>query len=132
MPDEDVTISATFEAPITINCKNGGSVSATVGENTNATRAQSGETVTLSATPDEGYTVTKVHVYNGNNTYNVIDNGDGTFSFTMPASAVTVEVEFSKTIGALTISYFGDRTTATIDAHPTIRSPSPTTLMLTK
>ena len=115
MPDEDVTISATFEAPITINCKNGGSVSATVGENTNATRAQSGETVTLSATPDEGYTVTKVHVYNGNNTYNVIDNGDGTFSFTMPASAVTVEVEFSKTIGALTISYFGDRTTATID-----------------
>ncbi len=115
MPDEDVTISATFEAPITINCKNGGSVSATVGENTNATRAQSDETVTLSATPDEGYTVTKVHVYNGNKTYNVIDNGDGTFSFTMPASAVTVEVEFSKTIGALTISYFGDRTTATID-----------------
>ena len=119
MPNEAVTINATFEAPITINCKNGGSVSASVGENTNVTKAQSGETVTLTATPDEGYTVTKVHVYNGNDTYNVIDNGDGTYSFTMPASAVTVEVEFSKTIGALTISYFGDRTTATINGNYT-------------
>lgn len=114
-PREAVTIDATFEAPITINCKNGGSVSATVGENTNVTTAQVGETVTLTATPDEGYTVTNIHVYNGNSTYNVTDNADGTFSFTMPASAVTVEVEFSKTIGALTISHFGDRTTATID-----------------
>lgn len=118
-PREAVTISATFEAEITINCKNGGSVSATVGENTNVTKAQSGETVTLTATPDEGYSVTNVLVYNGNNNYNVIDNGDGTFSFTMPASAVTVEVEFSKTIGALTISYFGDRTTATINGNYT-------------
>lgn len=118
-PREDATIDATFEAPITINCKNGGSVSASVGENTNITTAQVGETVTLTATPDEGYTVTKVHVYNGNDTYNVIDNGDGTYSFTMPASAVTVEVEFSKTIGALTISYFGDRTTATINGNYT-------------
>ena len=115
MPNEDVIINVTFAPPITINCKNGGSVSASVGENTNVTEAQSGETVTLTATPDEGYTVTNVLVYNGNDTYNVIDNGDGTFSFTMPASAVTVEVEFSKTIGALTISHFGDRTTATID-----------------
>ena len=115
MPNEAVTINATFEAPITINCKKGGSVSASVGENTNVTKAQSGETVTLTATPDEGYSVTNIHVYNGNEDYTVIDNGDGTFSFTMPASAVTVEVEFFKTIGALTISHLGDRTTATID-----------------
>ena len=115
MPNEAVTINATFETPIAINCKNGGSVSASVGENTNVTKAQSGETVTLTATPDEGYSVTNIHVYNGNEDYTVINNGDGTYSFTMPANAVTVEVEFSSTIGALTISHLGDRTTATID-----------------
>ena len=115
MPNEAVTINATFETPIAINCNNGGSVSASVGENTNVTKAQVGKIVTLTATPDEGYSVTNIHVYNGNEDYIVTNNGDGTYSFTMPASAVTVEVEFSKTIGALTISHLGDRTTATID-----------------
>lgn len=58
-----------------------------------STTAESGQTITLAATPDEGYTlgswsVTKT---NGGATVTVTNN-----TFTMPAEAVTVSASFSK------------------------------------
>ena len=54
-----------------------------------------GETVTVTATPDEGYAVDEVIVTDKNgNPVEVTDNGDGTYSFTQPAADVTVKVVF--------------------------------------
>ncbi len=52
-----------------------------------------GETVTLTATPDEGYAISSLTVAKSDDpetTVDVIKNSDGTYSFTMPAYPVTV------------------------------------------
>ncbi len=57
--------------------------------------AAAGETVTVTLAPDEGYKADGVTVTDANgNTVAVTDNGDGTYTFTMPASAVTVTPSF--------------------------------------
>ena len=63
-------------------------------------RANAGRTVTVTVKPDEGYQVSAVTVTDaGGKTLAVKDNGNGTWSFTMPSSAVTVTPVFTK-IGA--------------------------------
>lgn len=63
----------------------------------NTTRAVSGRTVTITAAPAEGYEVDAVTVTDaGGNAVAVKDNGDGTYSFIMPASAVSVQVTFAE------------------------------------
>jgi len=57
-----------------------------------AIRAEAGKKITVTATADEGYVVDKVKVTWGSGSVLVTDNGDGTYSFTMPAGAVTVTV----------------------------------------
>ena len=58
-------------------------------------RAKRGDTVTITAKPDEGYQVGKVAVTDKNgDTVKVTDKGDGVYTFTMPASAVSVDVTF--------------------------------------
>ena len=62
------------------------------------TNPAEGETVTVTATPDEGYAVDKVIVTDKDgNPVEVTDNGDGTYSFTQPAADVTVKVVFKDT-----------------------------------
>ena len=58
--------------------------------------AEKGETVTLTATSaDERYKVDEVTVVDGNGKLiQLTDNGDGTYSFSMPASGVTVRAAF--------------------------------------
>ena len=57
--------------------------------------AKSGEKVTITAKPDDGYTVGSVTVTDSNGkSVTVTDNGDGTYSFTMPSGKVTVDVTF--------------------------------------
>ena len=57
--------------------------------------AKAGDTVTITVTPDEGYAVKEVKVTDGNGkAVKVTDNGDGTYSFKMPASGVNVEPFF--------------------------------------
>ena len=72
--------------PITVNSVANGTATA------DATRAMIGKKITVTATADEGYVVDKVKVTWGSGSVLVTDNGDGTYSFTMPAGAVTVTV----------------------------------------
>lgn len=58
--------------------------------------AKKGDTVTITVTPDRYYKVDGVTVKDSNGKeIAVTDNGDGTFTFKMPASKVTVEPTFS-------------------------------------
>ena len=54
-----------------------------------------GVTVTITPTPDAGYTVEQVLVTDKNGDHvKVINNGDGTYSFTQPAGKVNINVTF--------------------------------------
>ena len=58
-------------------------------------RPFSGQTVTITPKPDEGYTVDKVTVTDADGkAVEVSPNGDGTYSFTQPSGAVTITVTF--------------------------------------
>lgn len=58
-------------------------------------RAREGQTVTVTPVPDEGYAVGSVTVTTEDGTEVPVTEGeDGTWTFTMPAGAVTVEVGF--------------------------------------
>ena len=71
--------------------------------------ASSGRIVTLTVTPDEGYDLAALTVTDKNgNKMEVTDNGDGTYTFKMPASKVTVKAMFTKDIVTLPF----------IDVHP--------------
>ena len=59
-------------------------------------KAVRGESVTITAAPDEGYRVDSVTVTDKNgNPVAVTDNGDGIYTFRMPASPVTVAASFA-------------------------------------
>ena len=58
-------------------------------------RPFSGQTVTITPKPDEGYTVDKVTVTDADGKpVEVSPNGDGTYCFTQPSGAVTITVTF--------------------------------------
>ena len=100
MPAEDMTITAKW----TKNSSGGSSTptyAPTVTQPENGTVTVSpksprkGVTVTITPTPDAGYTVEQVLVTDKNgDAVEVINNGDGTYSFTQPAGKVNVEVTF--------------------------------------
>ena len=76
-------------------------IAAPVAENGTVTvspaAASIGTTVTVTPKPDEGYEVGKVTVTDKDgNEIPVTDNGDGTYSFTMPGGKVTVNVAFKE------------------------------------
>lgn len=78
-------------------------VSVTKAENgtvtTDRTYACAGTTVTVTATPDEGYDLTGVSVADGNGgAIEVTANDDGTYSFTMPTGGVTVTASFAASL----------------------------------
>ena len=63
----------------------------------NPANAKAGDTVILTAAPDAGYQVEKITVTDKNgNVIPVTANADGTYSFTMPAAAVTVTPVFAE------------------------------------
>ena len=65
--------------------------------------AESGDTIIITVTPDKGYESGAPTVLDkGGNPVAVTDNGDGTFSFKMPAGGVSVDTKFTK------IDYFDD------------------------
>ena len=65
----------------------------------NYPNAAPGVNVTLTVTPDEGYELDELTVTDRNgNIIPVTDNGDGTYSFTMPSSGVVVSTEFKLTV----------------------------------
>ena len=71
--------------------------------------ASSGRIVTLTVTPDEGYELAALTVTDRNgNDVALTNNGDGTYTFKMPASKVTVKATFTKDLVTLPF----------IDVHP--------------
>ena len=62
--------------------------------------ASKGSTVTITVTPDEGYETEKVTVIDKNGKeIEVKDNGNGTYTFTMPATGVDVKADFKEATG---------------------------------
>ena len=58
-------------------------------------QAQEGDEVTITVTPDEGYVVDEVFVINADgDSVRVYEEKNGTYTFTMPDSRVTIEVTF--------------------------------------
>lgn len=58
--------------------------------------AEEGDTVTITVTPDEGYELSGLTVIDENgNELTLTDNGDGTYSFVMPAGEVTITASFA-------------------------------------
>ena len=85
------TPSNPVSLPDPASAPSGGKVSAS------AASAKAGDKVTLTLTPDNGYQVTGVTVTDKNGKdVPVTKNDDGTYSFTMPAAAVTVTPAFEK------------------------------------
>ena len=65
------------------------------------TDAKQGQRVTLTVTPEEGYVLDTLSVTDRNgNAIALTDNGDGTYSFTMPAGRVSVAASFQRAEGA--------------------------------
>ena len=59
--------------------------------------AKKGSNVTITATPDKGCEVDDIVAKDANgNKLTLKDNGDGTYTFTMPASKVTIEATFAE------------------------------------
>lgn len=75
--------------PITLPEEDHGTVSVS------PSRASSGQTVTITVTPDEGYKVGSVTVKRPNgSTVPVTGQGNGKYIFTMPSGGITVDVTF--------------------------------------
>lgn len=87
MPADDVTVNATFSAK-TYTITKGEVVN---GSFTVASSAKTGDTVTVSTTPKNGYAVSQVKVSGAS----VKDAGSGKYTFTMPADNVQVDVTFA-------------------------------------
>lgn len=86
MPKEDVTISATFKKHkynITIE---GGNITYTI---PGAETFDWGESVMVTITPEQWYSITKVEA---SDSITVTDNRDGTYSFVMPSADVILTV----------------------------------------
>lgn len=99
-----VTAAPTDPAPGDSGNGSGGSPSYAVDTNASSnhgtvtvkpSRAEKGDTVTITTKPDEGYQVGKVTVTDRNgSTIKVTDKGDGVYTFTMPGGRVSVDVTF--------------------------------------
>ena len=101
MPANDVTIEAEFEKnastgtgtgattyPITVKSAKNGDVTAS------HKTASKGTTITLTVDPDKGYVLDTLTVLDGNDKEIKLTEKNGKYTFTMPASKVTVEAAF--------------------------------------
>ena len=87
--------SSTTTSPVTIDKVDNATVTA------DAANAKAGDTVTITVKPTDGYKVEKVTVTDKNgDAVKVTDNGDGTYSFKMPATGVTVTPVIGKVEGS--------------------------------
>ena len=98
MLDQPVTVKAVFEKnpyipptyAVTVPETPGGTVTVS------PSRASSGRTVTITAAPDTGFALESLTVLDSRgNEIALTDKGGGKYTFTMPASRVTVEASFT-------------------------------------
>ena len=74
-------------------------VSTSVGDHGSLTvdrYATEGEKVTITVTPDEAYLLDDLVVTAGGKDVELVDNGDGTYTFTMPSADVKITATFAK------------------------------------
>lgn len=71
--------------------------------------AEYGSTVNFTVTPDANFALKTLTVKQGTTTVSVTDNGSGSYSFTMPAGAVTITATCATTSGAVDV-YFKSAT----------------------
>ena len=91
MPDEEVTVNATFEQiphSVTVEASENGTV------DSDKETAVAGETVTLTWTAEDGYTLDKITVTNASGEEVTVDQGVLACTFVMPSSDVTVTATF--------------------------------------
>lgn len=141
MPNADVTVTATFkkaEMPeptthnITVvkNPNEGGNVAVKVNgvEQTGDTfKAKEGDTVTFTVTPAEGYERGKVAV---TNPVDYKSDPDGKYSFEMPASNVTITVNFEAEVQH-NITVDKDIANGRVTTEPAARAANGTPVTLT-
>lgn len=92
MPGSATTVTATF-----VKIPHGISVVSSHGDVTGLpATATSGTSVTFTVTPNAGYVVSSVSgtFNNGSGSLNITDNGNGTYTFNMPASDVAITVTY--------------------------------------
>ena len=99
-PDQKLTITqrssggggaAVTTYKVTLDKATNGTVKAS------ASSVEKGKTVTITATPAEGYETASVKVTDASGkSVDVTKNSDGTYKFTMPGSNVTIKAEFAK------------------------------------
>ena len=58
--------------------------------------ATEGDKVTITVSPDEAYMLDEMTITSGGKDVEVTDNGDGTYTFTMPSGDVKIEVTFAE------------------------------------
>ena len=77
---DNITVSKTDNGTVTVNPDD----------------AKEGDTVTITVTPGEGYELSDLTVTDADgNKLTLTDNGDGTYSFVMPAGKVTITASFA-------------------------------------
>ena len=114
MPDEDVEIEAIFKKntptgggtgagattyPITVKSAKNGDVTAS------HKTASKGTTVILTVDPDKGYVLDTLTVLDGKDKERKLTEKNGKYTFTMPASKVTVEASFKEAFPDLPNSF---------------------------
>lgn len=72
-------------------------------------KAEKGDTVTITVTPDEGYELDELAVYDEDgDEIDLTDKGDGKFTFEMPKGDVEIEVSFAAIAGEAPKADFAD------------------------
>ncbi|MGN0665798.1 MAG: DUF4214 domain-containing protein [Huintestinicola sp.] len=102
MPASDVTVNATFKKSaykVTVSAATNGSVKA------DKTSANMGDTVTLTVTPDTGYELDTISVKtSAGKAVSAAAGANGKYTFTMPASDVTVSAAFKASTYKITVN----------------------------
>ena len=94
---ENVVAESTYEPPY--NGKYSYEIFTKVGENGTISvdrYATEGDKVTITVSPDEAYMLDEMTLTSGGKDVEVTDNGDGTYTFTMPSGDVKIEVTFAE------------------------------------
>lgn len=102
-----ITISEAGSTPKKYNITSAETSSGTF--NVNKSTAAENETVTVSTTPDSGYEVDRVTYTPDGGSAATVSGSNNTYTFKMPAYAVTVNVTFKKSTTPTTSYYIGGR-----------------------
>lgn len=95
--EKDMTLYAgwtpytgSYNYPVTVTQPENGNIVLDKGDQW----ANEGERVTITVTPDKGYRLDQLTITSNGREIAVTDNGDGTYTFTMPSSGVKIEATF--------------------------------------